>query len=478
MKSILFALFLSLTAVTYAQTPCTGNTANGFPCENFNLQSRITPGQMDASFANDSWGWIDPVNGKEYALIGLNNGTAFIDISDPVNPVYVGKLPTHNGFIDGGQVWRDLKVYNNHVFVVSEIDNHGMQVFDLTRLRDATNVPEVFTEDAHFDGFGSAHNIVINEETGFAYGVGATTFSGGIHFVNIQDPTNPISAGGYAADGYTHDAQVLIYDGPDTDHTGKEIFIGSNGDFGPDNKIVVIDVSDKNNPQTISEMAYPNMSYAHQGWFTEDKNYFLLGDEIDEQDSGFNTRTIIFDVSDLDNPAVYFEYFGTTAAIDHNGYVVDNKFYMAAYNAGLRVLDISDIANQNISEYGYFDTFPDNNQAGFSGAWNVYPFFPSRNIVISGDAGFTLVLDPTELSVTEQQTGAFAIFPNPAKDTFTVTSSKTPITKVEIFNLLGQQVYQTEVANQTSTQIAINNLTTGMYMVKVNNSTSQKLIVK
>lgn len=478
MKIFILAALCSVTTLFYAQTPCSGNSANGFPCDNFNLQSKITSGQMDASFANDSWGWIDPDNGKEYALIGLNNGTAFIDISDPINPVYLGKLPTHNGFIDGGQVWRDLKVYNNHVFVVSEIDNHGMQVFDLTRLRDVTSPPEVFDEDAHFDGFGSAHNIVINEETGFAYAVGAATFSGGIHFVNVQNPTNPSDAGGYAGNGYTHDAQVVIYNGPDTEHVGKEIFLGSNGDFGPDNKVVVVDISDKNNPTAISEMVYPNMGYAHQGWFTEDKNYFLLGDELDESDFGFNTRTIIFDVSDLDNPTVHFEFSGTTAAIDHNGYVVGDKFYMAAYNAGLRVLDISDIANQNMSEYGYFDTFPSNNQAGFSGAWNVYPFFPSRNIVISGDAGFTLVLDPTELSVIEQQIGGFSLFPNPTTNVFTVTSSINPITKIEIFNLLGQQVIQKEIKNLSSVEMVISQLTPGMYMVKVNNTTSQKLIVK
>lgn len=466
--------FCSITTLFYAQSPCSGNSAGGFPCDNYDLQSRITPGQMDASFANDSWGWVDPDNGTEYALIGLSNGTAFIDISDPINPIYLGKLPTHTS----SSTWRDLKVYNNHAFVVSEAGGHGMQVFDLTRLRNVTSPPVIFSEDAHFDGFGSAHNIVINEETGYAYGVGTTTFNGGIHFVNIQDPLNPIDEGGYSADGYTHDAQVLIYDGPDTEHTGKEIFLGSNGDFGSNNKVVVVDISDKNNPQHISEMTYPDMVYAHQGWFTEDKNYFLLGDEADESDSGFNTRTIIFDVSDLDNPSLHFEFFGTTAAIDHNGYTVGDKFYMAAYNAGLRVLDISDIANQNISEYGYFDTFPSNNQAGFSGAWNVYPFFPSRNIVISGDAGFTLVKDPNELSVPDENIGDVTIFPNPADQNFTIKSTNNPITTVEIFNVLGQQVLQKNIDHLLSVKILINQLTPGLYIVKTNTTTSHKLIVK
>ena len=271
---------------------------------------------------------------------------------------------------------------------------------------------------------------------------------------------------------------MVIYDGPDTEHTGKEIFLGSNGDFGPNNKIVVIDISDKNNPQHISEMTYPDMVYAHQGWFTEDKNYFLLGDEADESDSGFNTRTVIFDVSDLDNPTLHFEFFGTTAAIDHNGYVVGDKFFMAAYNAGIRVLDISDIANQNISEYGYFDTFPSNNQAGFSGAWNVYPFFSSRNIVISGDAGFTLVKDPNELSVEEQNTENFVLYPNPADQSFSIQAAGNTITSIRIFNVLGQQVLQQNINDLPSITVSINQLTPGIYVININNTTSHKLIVK
>ena len=67
-----------------------------------------------------------------------------------VNPVYLGKLPTHTS----STTWRDVKVYNNYAFIVSEAGGHGMQVFDLTRLRDVANPPETFTEDAHYDGFG------------------------------------------------------------------------------------------------------------------------------------------------------------------------------------------------------------------------------------------------------------------------------------------------------------------------------------
>ena len=129
MKKITFIFTLFASTFAFAQVPCAGGNAAGFPCEGFNLQFDITPGGMNASGANDSWGWTDPQDGKEYAIIGVSNGTAFFDISDPTNSAYLGKLPTHTD----PSTWRDIKVYNNHAFVVSEADGHGMQVFDLTR---------------------------------------------------------------------------------------------------------------------------------------------------------------------------------------------------------------------------------------------------------------------------------------------------------------------------------------------------------
>ena len=373
-----FPIFLLLASfIAIGQTPCLNGMAGDYPCNGYDLQSFIPFSTFDASTGNDSWGWTDPQDGSEYALMGLNNGTVFIDITDPINPVYLGKLPTHTT----STTWRDVKVYNNYAFVVSEAGGHGMQVFDLTRLRNVVSPPESFTEDAHYDGFGSAHNIVINEESGYAYAVGAD-FSGGAHFINIQNPLNPLGEGGYAGSGYTHDAQVITYNGPDSDYTGREIYVGSNASF-----VTIVDVTDKNNPQLIADISYTNDAYTHQGWFTEDLTYFILGDELDEQGFGFNTKTIVFDFTDLDNPQFDFDHFGTTTAIDHNGYTKGDKYYLANYTAGMTVLDISDLQNQNISELGYFDTYPNSNSADFSGAWNVYPYFESGNIVISNYSG-------------------------------------------------------------------------------------------
>ncbi|MCW5518326.1 choice-of-anchor B family protein [Aureitalea sp. L0-47] len=383
MKNLLLPILLMCSISVMAQTPCNGGMAGPYPCNGYNLLAHLDLNTLNAGSGNDSWGWTDPATGKEYALMALSNGTAFIDISNPTSPIYLGKLPTHTS----NSSWRDVKTYDNHAFIVSEASGHGMQVFDLTRLRSVPNPPVTFNNDAHYSGFGRAHNIVINEDTGYAYAVGTSTFNGGPHFVNIQNPTNPTAAGGYPMDDYSHDAQIVTYCGPDKDYSGREILFGSN-----ENEVIIADITDKANPISISSISYSNVEYTHQGWFTEDQRYFLVGDELDETSVGFNTRTIVFDFEDLDNPQLFFEYTGPTPAIDHNGYVKGTKYYMANYRAGMRVIDVADIANGNISEEGFFDTYPANDNANFSGAWSIYPYFESGNIVISDiNRGFFVV---------------------------------------------------------------------------------------
>ena len=365
-----------------ALSECENGFAGIYPCSGYDLMAQIPLSTFNASEGNDSWGWTDTSTNKEYALVGLNNGTAFVDISDTKNPVYLGKLPTASS----SSSWRDIKVHHNYAYIVADnAGNHGMQIFDLTRLRNVTNPPETFTADMVYTDVGSCHNVVINDNENMAYIVGCNLYNGGVVFVDISNPLNPISAGGYAGSGYTHDAQVVAYNGPDTEHNGKQLFIGSNGNYLGSNTVVIIDVTDKSNPQLISEVSYPNPGYAHQGWFTDDMSHFIFGDELDEQFFGNNTATFVFDFSDLDAPVLSSTYHGPTLAIDHNGYVKGNTFYLANYTAGLRVLDISNIeASSNaMTEIGFFDTYPEHNNASYDGVWSVYPFFESGNIVIS-----------------------------------------------------------------------------------------------
>ena len=82
MKRMSFFLLL-FTVLSYSQTPCTNGFAGEYPCEGYDLLAHISATEMGATGGNDSWGWTDPQDGKEYAFVGLDNGTAFIDISIP-----------------------------------------------------------------------------------------------------------------------------------------------------------------------------------------------------------------------------------------------------------------------------------------------------------------------------------------------------------------------------------------------------------
>jgi choice-of-anchor B domain-containing protein len=346
---------------------------------------------------NDVWGWTDPETGKEYALVGRVDGTSFVDISDPTHPVFIGDLPKTAA--SPGSTWRDIKVYQDHAFIVADgAGPHGVQVFDLRRLRNVRQPPVTFKPDAHYTRINSAHNIVINEETGFAYSVGNSSggevCGGGLHMIDIRDPRNPTFAGcfsdpqtGRASTGYTHDAQCVVYRGPDEDYRGREICFGAN-----ETALSIADVTDKKNPKAISRATYPNVGYSHQGWLTPDHRYFYMDDELDEiQGSVQRTRTLIWDVEDLDDPQLAAEFLGTTAASDHNLYIRGDTMYQSHYQAGLRIVDISNRLEP--VEVGYFDTVPyGTNTPGFGGSWSNYPFFRSGIIIVtSGNEGLFIV---------------------------------------------------------------------------------------
>jgi choice-of-anchor B domain-containing protein len=359
-------------------TPCENGLAGVYPCLDYNLQALVSLETMQATAGNDSWGWTDPQTGKEYAIMGVNDGTAFVDISTPDQPLYLGKLPTATE----ESIWRDIKVYQNHAFIVSEAPDHGMQVFDLTHLRDITEV-QTFSVDAHLTDFGNAHNIAINETSGFAYAVGTSLYRGGPAFIDINDPLNPILVGGFPQESYSHDAHIITYNGPDTEHQGKEILFGSNSDGGENNQVIIVDVTDKSAPTLISNMTYSNGGYTHQGWLAEDHRYYYLGDELDEARYGNRSKTLVFDMQDLDNPVLHHTYLGSTDAIDHNGYTKGNSFFLANYTAGFREIDIENIRTGVMEEVGFFDTYPADDGANFNGVWSVYPYFASGVIVIS-----------------------------------------------------------------------------------------------
>ena len=370
---------------------CINGYAGKYPCNGFDLVGNLSLDELKTSMVNDNWGWTDKENGNEYVLIGVLEGTAIVDITNAEKPKYLGLLPS----LTESSQWRDIKVYKDYAFIVSEAKNHGLQIFNLKKIKNKLEGVD-FETDFVLTDFGSAHNIFINEESGFAYVFGSKIFKGGPVFINISDPESSNIEGGYESKEYVHDAQIINYKGPDERYFGKEIYIGCHGNQSSENLIVILDVTNKKNPKLISSLSYPDSGFAHQGTFSKEHKYFLLGDELDEIKYGSKTKTFIFDLSDLEKPILSFVSMGDSNAIDHNGYVRDNLFYLASYTAGVRVYDISNLKNKNIREVGFFDTYPKNNQTAFEGAWSVYPYFESENIVISDINSGLFIVKPTK----------------------------------------------------------------------------------
>ena len=382
----------SVPALTGEMRRCEEGMSAAFTCAGVDLVAYMPVADLGGErgvMLNDVWGWTDGETGKEYALVGRTDGMAFVDMSDPGYPVYVGELPKTEG--TAGLLWRDVKVYQDHAYIVADnAGQHGVQIFDLRQLRGVSGEPVTFEATGNYDRIASAHNMVMNEETGFGYVVGASgggeTCGGGLHMMDLrEDPANPTFAGcfadpntGRSGTGYSHDAQCIIYQGPDVEHRGKEICFGSN-----ETALSIADVSDKDSTVALSQAAYPNVGYAHQGWISADQRHFFLGDELDELSGNApRTRTLVWDIEDLDDPVLATEYMGETGATDHNLYVVGQYMYQSNYVAGMRVIDISDPTSP--VEVGYFDTVPFGEDApGFSGSFSNYPYFASGVIVVT-----------------------------------------------------------------------------------------------
>jgi choice-of-anchor B domain-containing protein len=382
-----------LPRLTGTERKCdvSGGDVAGFKCQQVDLLAFIPTRELGAPrgiMLNDIWGWTDPETKREYAIVGRMDGTSFVDVTDPSNPVFVADLPLTEGARPN--LWRDMKVYKDHAFIVSDgAGPHGMQVFDLTRLRNVTAMPARLAPDTVYHGIFSAHNIAINEETGFAYAVsssmGGETCGGALHMIDIREPKMPKFAGCYAdaktgnrGTGGTHDTQCVTYQGPDADYRGREICFNAS-----ETALGIADVTDKAAPRAISRASHPNTAYTHQGWLSADSRYFFVNDEGDEVAGTVpRTRTVVYDVTDLDDPVVATEFLGTNAASDHNLYIRGRYMFESNYVSGLRVIDIADPTKP--VEVGYFDTVPfGDNVPGFAGSWSNYPYFPSGTIVVT-----------------------------------------------------------------------------------------------
>jgi choice-of-anchor B domain-containing protein len=340
-----------------------------FPAQGVQLLSWMTLPDLhpSATSAADCWGYVAP-SGREYALVGVSNGTAIVEITDPVNPKLVKHLSGPNS------LWHGLKVYKTYAYAVSE-GGQGIQVLDLGQIDSGTasQVGSITTP-----GTTATHTVAVDADSGFLYRCG-----GGGEGIRIYDlnanPASPAYVGKWSTK-YVHEAQIVTYtSGP---AAGKQIAYactGFNGGWSQPG-LTILDVTDKANITVVKEVFWPQGGYSHQCWLSEDRKYLYLGDELDEQNFNMTTRRLVFDVSDPANAFYVGSFTNGNKAIDHNAYVRGSLYYCADYRAGLRVWDLTNPVVP--AEVAFFDTWPPDDNANFNSLWTIYPFFPSK--VVAG----------------------------------------------------------------------------------------------
>ncbi|KAF4550236.1 Hypothetical protein D9617_18g034270 [Elsinoe fawcettii] len=393
-----------------------GDANNTFQCNNIDLYHFLSHAQLGSTQGqgSSSWGWTDKRSGREFVAIGQFDGTAFVEITRRGKMVYLGRLPQYDAI---GSRWREIRTLGNYIVIGSEAIKHGVGYFDMRKLlRIDPKNPKIFDPKADLAGWfgelpvGRTHNIVVNEELGYSIAAGSVGGNetvrnrdnlpcrGGLIFINTTDISKPYTTGCAAADGYVHDAECLVYRGPDKRYYGRDICYGYNEDT-----MTIYDVTNKvgNNTKIISRTSYVGARYIHQGAVLDPNNqeFLVLDDELDERDGteGPATNklptTYIFDIRDLEAPKVTGFYQGQTRSIDHNQYIKDGYNYQSNYGAGLRVLDIrsipSDPTGAGICEAGFFDIYPEDDTAeggglvAFLGTWSSYAQFKSGYIYIN-----------------------------------------------------------------------------------------------
>ncbi len=328
-----FTVFVFLCSFTYSQSVSLLGTLNPYPGTKY----------------SDIWGYTD-TNGREYAIMGVTGGTSIIDVTDPANPVQVTMIPGPNSFYE----WRDIKIHSHYAYVVTEGtgSGSGMQIIDLANLPNSATLVNTYTTT-----FVTAHDIYI--DNGYAYVVGASNGSG-VHILDLSDPVNPVEVGYYGGNGYVHD--IYVYN--DT------AYVSSEGEYG------VVDVTNKSNPTHVSSSAVLPGIYAHSGWLTEDKRYFVACEE-------FNVRDLtVWDLQDRTTWDLVVPTWQTSSNSPiHNVFILGNYAHISYYEDGYVVLDISDPLNPVM--VGQYDTDPTPSTGSYKGAWGCYPYLPSGNILIS-----------------------------------------------------------------------------------------------
>ena len=318
--------------------------------------------EWNSTEGNDIWGWVSPISEDEYALVGLNDGFACVNVSSPSNPTLEFQIADINS------TWRDVKTWGNYAYVTTEADA-GLLIVDLTDMTGNTNWHvSNFTNPTTGASveFTAAHNLYI-DENGICYIFGASSATGsspsdGAIFLDVAaNATAPHYLGEWN-EHYIHDGMVR----GDTMYAGC-IYAG---------ELYVVDVSDKNNPSTLGTHSTPN-NFTHNAWISDDGHFVFTTDETSD------AYLAAYDITDCNNiqEVDRIQSNPGSSSIPHNTHVDGNFLITSYYRDGTTVHDISQ--PNNMVQVAYYDSYSGSGN-GFDGCWGTYPYLPS-GIIISSD---------------------------------------------------------------------------------------------
>ena len=396
---------------------------------------------------NEIWGLV--VNEREFAVIGSTDGTHIFDVTAPELSYQVAYIA---GEVQGSEiVHRDFHDYNGYLYIVSDEGASSLQIIDISNLLDT--VIKVYDSN---DLFPRAHNIFIDTATAKMYTTNGTIYS----LENPEDPTllyqNSVLT--------CHDMYVLN----DTAY----INAGNTG-------LIVADFSETTLENQSHEvlgtlLTYPQQGYNHSGWLTADRKHYIMADET----WGMDMKMI--DVSDFSNMEAVSLISSEIDenSIPHNQIINGEFLYTAYYHDGLYVHDISDPLNPSL--LAFYDTFEPDHHISYMGAWGVYPFLPSGNILMSDMQTGLYVFDidyTAGLNDEENQLG-MSVYPNPTKNSVYINCKSADIVSLEVFNMQSQLVHDQNFYDNTL--VDLSNFNLGLYLFKfeVNGVFQHKKIIK
>ena len=390
-----------------AAIACVQGSAGQFPCRNLDFQSQIPLAQFSSRpvSAANVWGFVDLNDNREYAVVGLRNGTAIVEVTDPANPREVVTIPGNPS------PWREVKVYQvfdaganrwrAFAYVATEAANSGIQVIDMSGLPltaglASTNLDTSSQHTLYVSNIDYATNAALPGLTPMLYVAGSNMNGGSWRAYSLANPTFPQLLSSAPTTRYMHDSTSFVVTDARTaqcapGHNPCEVLVDFNVEA-----VELWDVTNKTQPVLLGSGTNPNNRYIHSGWPTANATHLMFHDELEEIQLGLPTRLYTLDLANLRAPTVQVSHTGPTTTTDHNGYVRGTSYYVSHYRRGLVVYDA---ANPNaLVEIAHFDNYlsPSANSAGTDGAWGVYPFLPSGTLLVSDiENGLFVLRDQT-----------------------------------------------------------------------------------